>query len=131
MAGFSNNRVVNHIGLEYPIIQAPMAWIARSRLVSAVSAAGGLGILETSARDLDAARREYDAITAATNRPFGINLAIKFLKGDEDLERRVLDWALDGRVRFVTTSAGDPKRYVQRIRDAGVAVYHAVPSLEG
>jgi enoyl-[acyl-carrier protein] reductase II len=108
-----------------------MAWIARSRLVSAVSAAGGFGILETSARDLDASKREYDAARAATNRPFGINLSIKFLKGDEAFEGQVLDWALDGRVRFVTTSAGDPRRYARRIRDAGVFVYHAVPSLEG
>jgi enoyl-[acyl-carrier protein] reductase II len=131
MAGFANNRVVRHTGAAYPIIQAPMAWIARARLVSAVSAAGALGVLETSARDLDASRREYEAIIAATNRPFAINLAIKFLKGDEAFEQKVLDWALDGRVRFVTTSAGDPGRYVGRIRDAGVIVYHAVPSLEG
>ena len=131
MNAFADNRVVRHTGAQYPIIQAPMAWIARAKLVSAVSAAGALGLLETSGRDPAASRREYDAIKAATERPFGINLAIKFLRGDEALEAQVLDWALDGRVRFVTTSAGDPHRYVKRIKDAGVTVYHAVPTLEG
>lgn len=130
MGGFRDNRVVRDTGAEYPIIQAPMAWIARSRLVSAISASGAFGLLETSARDLAASQREYDAIRAITDRPFGINLAIKFLRGDEDFENAVLDWALDGRVGFVTTSAGDPRRYIGRIRDAGVKVYHAVPTLE-
>ncbi len=131
MSAFSDNRVVAHTGARYPILQAPMAWIARSNLVGAVSAAGGLGILETSSRDLAAVKREYDAVRAMTQAPFGINLAVKFLRGDEDRERAVLDWALDGRVGFVTTSAGDPRRYVERIRAAGVTVYHAVPTLEG
>ncbi len=131
LIGFENNPVVRHTGATYPILQAPMSWIARSSLVGAVSAAGGLGILETSGRDLETVKREYDAIRAMTDRPFGINLAIKFLKGDEARERAVLDWVLDGRVKFVTTSAGDPRRYVERIKGAGVTVYHAVPTLEG
>ena len=131
MGDFSGNRVVAHTGSAVPVIQAPMAWIARANLVSAVSAAGALGILETSSGDIDAVTREYALIRERTDKPFGINLAIKFLKDRPDVEQRVLDWALDGRVRFVTTSAGDPRRYVERIRDAGVAVYHAVPSLEG
>ena len=131
MTGFENNPVVKHTGAAFPILQAPMAWIARSSLVGAVSAAGGFGLLETSARDLEASRREYDTIKAATDRPFGINLAIKFLRGDEARENLVLDWATDGRVGFVTTSAGDPGRYVKRLKDAGLIVYHAVPTLEG
>jgi len=131
MNPFADNRVVRDTWAEYPIIQAPMAWIARAKLVSAVAAAGAFGLLETSGRDLDASSREYDAIRAATDRPFGINLAIKFLRDNEELEQKVLDWALDGRVRFVTTSAGDPRRYVRRIKDTGVTVYHAVPTLEG
>ena len=131
MNGFENNPVVKHTGAAYPILQAPMAWIARSSLVGAVSAAGGFGLLETSARDPEASKREYDAIKAVTDRPFGINLAIKFLRGNEEREAAVLDWATDGRVGFVTTSAGDPGRYVKRLKDAGLVVYHAVPTLEG
>jgi enoyl-[acyl-carrier protein] reductase II len=131
VTGFEANPVVRHTGAAYPIIQAPMSWIARSSLVAAVSAAGGLGVLETSSRELEVVRREYDAIRAVTDRPFGINLAIKFLRGDETREREVLDWASDGRVRFVTTSAGDPGRYIRRLKAAGLIVYHAVPTLDG
>ena len=131
MTGFENNRVVRDLGSIYPIMQAPMSWIARGQLVCAVSAAGAFGMLETSSRDLDAVRREYDLIRERTDAPFGINLAIKMLKNHEEDEDRILGWALDGRVKFVTTSAGDPRRYVERIKDAGVKVYHAVPSLEG
>lgn len=131
MKAFKNNRVMRDTGAAAPIIQAPMAWIARAQLVSAVSSAGALGILETSSGDIDQVQREYDLIRQRTDRPFGINLAIKFLKDRPEVEARTLDWALDGRVGFVTTSAGDPRRYVQRIKDAGVKVYHAVPTLEG
>lgn len=131
MGSFQGNRVIRDTGSAYPIIQSPMAWIARSSLVSAVSSAGAMGILETSSGDLAAVQREYDIIRARTQNPFGINLAIKFIKDRPEVEQQVLGWALDGRVKFVTTSAGDPRRYVQRIKDAGVTVYHAVPTLEG
>lgn len=131
MPSFKDNRVVRDTGAAVPVIQAPMAWVARSSLVSAVSAAGAMGILETSSGDLAAVQQEYDIIRQRTNRPFGINLAIKFLKDRPEVEEKVLDWVLDGRIGFVTTSAGDPRRYVQRIKDAGVTVYHAVPTLEG
>ena len=131
MAQFGDNRVVRDTGALVPVIQAPMAWIARASLVAAVSAAGGLGVLETSSRDLNAVKREYDAIRARTDRPIGINLAIKFLRDDPGFEAAVLDWVLDGRVGFVTTSAGDPRRYAERIKSSGVKVYHAVPSLQG
>ena len=131
MTGFETNPVVRHTGAAYPILQAPMAWIARSSLVAAVSAAGGFGLMETSSGDLETVERDFDAIRAQAGRPFGLNLAIKFLRADEAREQAVLDWATDGRVGFVTTSAGDPGRYVKRLKDAGVVVYHAVPTLEG
>jgi enoyl-[acyl-carrier protein] reductase II len=131
MAGtFAGNRVVRDTGARYPILQAPMAWIARARLVSAVSAAGGLGLLENASRDLSVTQREFAAVRAATDQPFGVNLPIKFLKSDEAVEAAIMDWILAQPVRFVTTSAGDPGRYVRRLKDAGVVVYHAVPSLQ-
>jgi enoyl-[acyl-carrier protein] reductase II len=129
--GFEDNRVVRHTGARYPILQAPMSWIARSQLVGAVSAAGAMGLLETSGRDLQASMREAELIREKTAAPFGINLAIRYLSGDPEREAATLDWALDGRVSFVTTSAGDPNRYVRRIKEAGVTVYHSVGSLEG
>ncbi|WP_439816886.1 NAD(P)H-dependent flavin oxidoreductase [Zavarzinia sp. CC-PAN008] len=127
---FAGNRVVRHTGSRYPILQSPMSWIARAPLVSAVSAAGAMGVLETSS-GFPVVAEEYAAIRAATDQPFAINIAIKFIKDRPEVERAVLDWALDGRVGFVTTSAGDPRRHVQRIKDAGVIVYHQVATLEG
>ena len=127
---FAGNRVVAHTGAKYPIIQAPMTWIARAQLTAAVSAAGGLGVMETSSVDLEVTRREFEAIRTATDRPFGVNLAIMFLRQNEQMERAIIDWLIDHEVRFVTTSAGNPRRHVERLKDAGVVVYHAVPTLD-
>lgn len=127
---FSGNRFLAHTGARYPIVQAPMTWIARARLASAVSAAGGLGMMETSSVDIEVTRREFAAIMAATDQPFGVNLPVMFLRQNEDMEARIIDWLIENGVRFVTTSAGDPRRHVQRLKDAGVIVYHSVPSLD-
>jgi len=127
---FAGNRVVAHTGALYPIIQAPMTWIARAQLTAAVSAAGGIGVMETSSVDVEITRREYETIQATTDRPFGVNLPILFLRQNEEMERAILAWIIDHGVRFVTTSAGNPRRHVQQLKDAGVIVYHAVPTLD-
>jgi len=127
---FPGNRVLAHTGAQYPIIQAPMTWIARARLASAVSAAGALGMMETSSVDIAVTRREFEAIKAATDRPFGVNLPIMFLRQNEAMEQQILDWLLAHGVHFVTTSAGNPRRHVERLKDAGVIVYHSVPTLD-
>jgi enoyl-[acyl-carrier protein] reductase II len=127
---FSGNRFLAHTGARYPIIQAPMTWIARAQLASAVSAAGALGMMETSSVDIEVTRREFAAIKAATPNPFGVNLPVMFLRQNEDMERQIIDWLIEHGVRFVTTSAGDPRRHVRRLKDAGVIVYHSVPSLD-
>jgi enoyl-[acyl-carrier protein] reductase II len=128
---FPGNRVLAHTGARYPIIQAPMTWIARARLASAVSAAGALGMMETSSVDIEVTRREFQAIKNATDRPFGVNLPIMFLRQNEEMEERILAWLIEQGVRFVTTSAGNPRRHAERLKQAGVIVYHSVPSLEG
>lgn len=108
-----------------------MTWIARAQLASAVSKAGALGMMETSSVDIAVTRREFAAIKAATSAPFGINLPIMFLRQNEDMEKQILDFLVEQKVRFVTTSAGNPRRHVERLKGAGIIVYHAVPSLEG
>lgn len=127
---FQGNRVTAHTGARYPLLQAPMTWIARAQLCSAVSAAGATGIMETSSVDLDVTREEFQAIRTATDQPFGVNLPILFLRQNETMEKAILDWLIDQGVRFVTTSAGNPRRHIERLHDAGVIVYHAVPTLE-
>jgi enoyl-[acyl-carrier protein] reductase II len=127
MADFDGNRVVQDTGARYPIIHAPMGWIARSRLASAVSAAGGLGMIETSSGDFDAVKVAISRMAKLTQAPFGVNLPLLFLKRDDS----IVDWLLDHGPKFVTTSAGDPGTYIGRLQAAGIKVYHAVASVDG
>ena len=120
------NRVTAHTGSTYPIIQAPMGWIARSQLASAVCEAGGMGIIETSSGEIDNCKKEIQLMSDLTDKPFGVNLPLLFLKDDS-----MVNFCVDAGVRFVTTSAGDPTKYIGVLKDAGITVYHAVPSLDG
>lgn len=119
-----DNRVTRLLGVERPIVQAPMGWIARSQLASAVSNAGGLGIIETSSGELDAIREEIKRMRTLTDKPFGVNVAQAFVR-DPD----IVQFVIDEGVRFVTTSAGNPERYTEQIKSAGLTVFHVVPSL--
>jgi len=120
------NRVTALTGTKYPIIQAPMGWIARSKLASAVSNADALGIIETSSGEIETCIAEIEAMPGLTNKPFGVNLPILFLSDD-----RMVDIVVKAGVKFVTTSAGDPGKYIHILKDAGITVFHAVPSLAG
>ena len=119
------NRVTKMLGVEYPIIQAPMGWIARAQLASAVSNAGGLGIIETSSGRLDEVREEVKKMRTLTAKPFGVNIAQAFVR-DPDIVKFVIDQG----VKFVTTSAGDPQKYCAALKEAGLTVFHVVPSLK-
>lgn len=112
------------LGIDYPIVQAPMGWIARSRLASAVSNAGGLGIIETSSGELDNVRREITMMRELTDKPFGVNIAQLFVR-----DPSIVQFVVDQGVKFVTTSAGDPTRYTAQLKDAGLTVFHVVPTL--
>ncbi len=120
------NRMTELLGIELPIVQAPMGWIARSALASAVSNAGGMGIIETSSGELDAVRDEIAAMRDLTDAPFGVNIAQAFVR-----DPGIVDFVVDQGVRFVTTSAGDPNTYTSRLKDAGLTVFHVVPTLAG
>ena len=118
------NRVTEMLGIEYPIVQAPMGWIARSQLASAVSNAGGMGIIETSSGELDAVRVEIEKMADLTDKPFGVNIAQAFVR-DPDIVQFVVDQG----VTFVTTSAGNPTKYTAQLKAAGLTVFHVVPTL--
>lgn len=118
------NRVLAHTGVKYPIVQAPMGWIARSQLASAVSNAGGLGIIETSSGEVDACLAEIEKMKQLTDKPFGVNLPILFIK-----EPRVVDLVAKSGVKFVSTSAGSPAKLLPVLKAAGLIVYHVVPNL--
>ena len=121
-----DNRVTEMLGTRYPIVQAPMGWIARAQLASAVSDAGAMGIIETSSGELDAVREEIAKMRDLTDQPFGVNIAQAFVR-DPD----IVDFVVDQGVRFVTTSAGDPNQYTTMLKDAGLTVFHVVPTLRG
>ena len=119
-----NNRITQMLGIDTPIVQAPMGWIARSQLASAVSNAGGLGIIETSSGELDPIRHEILKMRELTDKPFGVNVAQAFVRDPE-----IVNFIIDQGVKFVTTSAGNPERYTQQLKSAGLTVFHVVPSL--
>jgi len=118
------NRVLAHTGARYPIVQAPMGWIARTALASAVSRAGGLGIIETSSGETEDCQAEITTMRA-TGLPFGVNLPIRFLRDDA-----MLKFVCASGVKFVTTSAGSPAKFIAPLKDAGITVYHAVPTVD-
>ena len=120
------NRITQILKSKYPIIQAPMGWIARSQLASAVSNAGGFGVIETSSGETEMCKAEIRAMADLTNKPFGVNLPILFLQ-DESM----INLVIEENIKFVTTSAGDPAKYIHVLKDAGITVFHAVPSLAG
>ncbi len=118
------NRVTEMLGVATPVVQAPMGWIARSQLASAVSEAGAFGIIETSSGELDAVREEIQKMRKLTDKPFGVNIAQAFVRDPE-----IVRFVIDQGVKFVTTSAGSPERYTEQLKSAGLTVFHVVPSL--
>jgi enoyl-[acyl-carrier protein] reductase II len=119
------NRITQLLGVAYPIVQAPMGWIARSTLASAVSNAGGMGMIETSSGEFDAIRAEIKTMHALTAKPFGVNIAQAFVRHPD-----IVSFLADEGVNFVTTSAGDPQVYCDALKKAGLTVFHVVPTLK-
>jgi len=119
------NRITRLLGVEHPIVQAPMGWIARAQLASAVSNAGAMGIIETSSGELDAIKGEIARMRTLTAKPFGVNVALAFVR-----DPGIVNFIIDQGVKFVTTSAGDPQKIVGPLKDAGLTVFHVVPSLK-
>ncbi|WP_293676066.1 nitronate monooxygenase family protein [uncultured Phenylobacterium sp.] len=130
MHSFEGNRVTRHTGTEFPVFQAPIGLISRGALVGAVSAAGGVGLLETGSLPIPQLQAEFDIVRDRSNRPFGLHFLIAALERRPEQEKAALDWALDGRTKLITTGYGDPTRYIKRIKDAGAVTYHLTETLE-
>jgi len=125
---FEGNRVVQDTGCRYPIFNAPVGYFARAQLAGAVSAAGGMGLMETNSHSLEETAAQYDLVRAATDNPLGLQMFLRMLKGQGRVEE-VLDWILDGRTPLLVTCVGDPTPIARRAKDAGVKLYHQVGSL--
>jgi enoyl-[acyl-carrier protein] reductase II len=120
-----SNRITQLTGSQYPIIQAPMGWIARSQLAAAVSNAGGLGIIETSSGELDNIKLEVAKMRELTDKPFGMNVALSYVR-----DSNIIDFVVEQGIKFVTTSSGSPSVCTKDFQAAGITVFHVVPTLE-
>ncbi|MBX7452796.1 nitronate monooxygenase [Mycolicibacterium sp. 3033] len=117
------NRVQKLLGVDFPVVQAPMTYIARAELAAAVSEAGGLGVIETLTDD---GRADLHRVRDLTDRPVGANLMIQGWKRDPS----IVDVLAAAGVQHVFTSAGDPALFTSRLHDAGMTVVHVVGSLK-
>ncbi|MDY6856922.1 MAG: nitronate monooxygenase [Thermodesulfobacteriota bacterium] len=134
-------RICELFGIEYPIIQAPMAWITRAELVAAVSDAGGLGTIgpmageknQEEAKDLDTVekrlREQIRKVKALTSKPFAVNFPIGWGKQKVINERRIAA-ALDEEIPIANVSMGSPEAFTEKLHDAGVKVIHIVTSVK-
>lgn len=118
------NQIQSLLGVEYPVVQAPMTYIARAELAAAVSEAGGLGMIETLTPE---GRADLRRVRELTDKPVAANLMIQGWKKDPS----IVDALADAGVRHVFTSAGDPALFTARLHDAGMTVVHVVGSLKG
>ena len=119
-----DNRVTRTLGVRIPIFSAPMGIVAKPPLVAAVSEAGAMGLVPGSL-GTDVVRSDIRRTRELTDKPFGLNLPIAFLQ-----DPGIIDMVVEEDIRFITTSAGSPDRFTARLKDAGLTVYHVVPSLK-
>lgn len=119
----NKNRITELFGIEYPIIQGGMVWISGWRLASAVSNAGGLGLLGAGSMHPETLQEHIHKMKEATSKPWGVNLPLMYPEID-----RVVDMIIDEGVKIVFTSAGSPKKYTQKFHEAGMKVVHVVSS---
>ena len=118
-----NNRITKLFQIEYPIIQAGMVWASGWRLASAVSNAGGLGILGAGSMYPEILKEHIQKTKAATIKPFAVNLPLLYPNIKEHIEI-----ILEEKVPIVFTSAGNPNTYTSLLKNAGIIVVHVVSS---
>lgn len=117
------NRITSLFGITYPIVQGGMVWCSGWRLASAVSNAGGLGLLGAGSMHLDTLREHIRKCQAATSKPFGVNLPLMYPQIDEAMQL-----VADEGVKIVFTSAGSPKKWTGWLHERGITVVHVVSS---
>ncbi len=119
-----NTRITELLGIEYPIIQGGMAWVGTHELASAVSNAGGLGIIGAGGAPASWVREQIQAAKKETSRPFGVNLMLMNPEADE-----IAKVIAEEQVKVVTTGAGNPGKYIEIWKQAGVRVIPVVASV--
>lgn len=118
-----NNRITKLFGIEYPIIQAGMIWASGWRLASAVSNAGGLGMIGSGSMYPEVLKEHIVKCRAATDKPFAVNVPLLYPDIDKHIQT-----IIDQGVKIVFTSAGNPKTYTPLLKQQGITVVHVVSS---
>lgn len=119
------NRITDLFGIQYPIIQAGMVWASGWRLASAVSNAGGLGIIGAGSMYPEILREHIEKCKLATNKPFGVNVPMLY----PDIEK-LMEIIVELDVKIVFASAGNPKTWTPYLKDRGITVVHVVSSVK-
>ena len=113
------------LGIKYPVFQGAMAQIARHQLASAVSNAGGLGIIASGGMSPEQLREEIVNCKKYTDKPFAVNLMLMMHNIDE-----IIDVVIEEGVGIVTTGAGTPRKYMPKLKEAGIKVIPVIPSVK-
>ncbi len=122
---FNNNTVSNLFGIKYPIIQGGMVWCSGWELASAVSNAGGLGLIGAGSMRPDIFREHIQKTKAATDKPFGVNIPLLSSYSDD-----LIKIVIEEKVPIVFTSAGNPKKYTSHLKEHGIIVAHVTANLK-
>lgn len=117
------SRITDLFNIQYPIIQAGMIWASGWRLASAVSNAGGLGLIGAGSMYPVVLREHIQKCKAATSKPFGVNVPLLYPNIEE-----IIQIIIEEKVPIVFTSAGNPKTYTSRLKSHGIKVVHVVSS---
>jgi enoyl-[acyl-carrier protein] reductase II len=120
-----NNRITQLFGIEYPIIQAGMIWCSGWELASAVSNAGGLGLIGSGSMYPEVLREHIQKCKAATTKPFGVNVPLLY----PDIDKHIQVIIEEG-VKIVFTSAGNPKTWTAKLKEHGIKVVHVIANVK-
>lgn len=118
------NRICDLLGIEYPVFQGGMAWVADASLAAAVSNAGGLGLISSVNAGTEAVRNEIRKCRELTDKPFGVNIMLQAPNAPE-----IAQMAIDEGVKILTTGAGSPAQYMAAWKEAGIKVIPVVASV--
>ena len=119
-----NQQLCELLGINYPIFQGGMAWVADASLASAVSNAGGLGIIAGGNAPKEVVKKEIKKVKELTEQPFGVNIMLLSPFADE-----IVDLVCEEQVPVVTTGAGNPAKYMARFKEHNIKVIPVVPSV--
>jgi len=123
MSGSSKNRICDLLNIQYPILMGGMSWAGTPKLAAAVSNAGGLGIIGAGAMRAEHLKAAIDQIRTLTDKPFGVNIILVSPSADE-----LVDLVIQEHVPVVTFGAGNPSKYIERLKEANIKVIPVVAS---